>query len=142
MDREEIEAILPHRAPFLMLDRIVELDPGRRGVGIKRVGADEFWVQGHFPGNPILPGVLVAEALAQMAAVIWLSANRERVGQPVYLVGMDKMRFRRIVKPGDELRLEVALTSERRKMLFFDAIATVDGHKVADGQFLATMPAV
>lgn len=142
MDREEIEAILPHRAPFLMLDRIVELDPGKRGVGIKQVGSDEFWVQGHFPGNPILPGVLVAEALAQMAAVIWLSANRERVGQPVYLVGMDKMRFRRIVKPGDELRLEVALTDERRKMLFFDAVATVDGQKVADGQFLATMPAV
>jgi 3-hydroxyacyl-[acyl-carrier-protein] dehydratase len=142
VEREEIEAILPHRAPFLMLDRIVELEPGQRGVGVKNVREDEFWVPGHFPGNPILPGVLVAEALAQMAAVIWLSANRERVGQPVYLVGMDKMRFRRIVKPGDELLLEVSLREERRKMLFFDAVATVGGQKVADGQFLATMPGV
>jgi 3-hydroxyacyl-[acyl-carrier-protein] dehydratase len=137
MDREQILALLPHRDPFLMVDRVVEIDPGKRVVGIKQVRADEDWTRGHFPGNPILPGVLMTEALAQVAALLYLASHPEQAGALVYLVGVDKMRFRRIVRPGDELRLEVEVTGFKRGIWMFDGRATVGGEKAADGSFLA-----
>ena len=140
MDTAEIQRWLPHRHPFLMVDRIVSIEPGVRATGEKDVGGDEFWVQGHFPGNPVLPGVLITEALAQVAAIVAITAHPDLVGQPVYLVGTDKMRFRRIVRPGEVLRLEVSVTDKRRRMWFFDAKATVNGERTADGSFLATIP--
>lgn len=140
MDRSEIERLLPHRPPFLFVDRVDEIEPGVRAVGLKHVGDDEFWIPGHFPGEPIMPGVLIGEALAQVAALVFLSESPDRAGQAVYLVGMDKMRFRKPVRPGDDLVLDVKVTDKRRRMWFFDAVATVGGQRVADGQFLATVP--
>lgn len=139
MDIEEIKRVLPHRWPFLLVDRVEDLEPGVKGVGFKDVSADEPWAQGHFPGNPIMPGVLVSEAMAQVAGVIALTANPDHAGQAVYLLGFDKLRFRRIVRPGDTLRIEVSVTDKRRKMWFFDGLVTVNGERVADGSFLATV---
>ena len=139
MDREEIEQLLPHRDPFLMVDRLVELDAGQRAVGTKAVRADQDWARGHFPGDPIFPGVLITEALAQVAALIFLADNRDRAGSAVYLVGLDKIRFRRPVRPGEELRLEVTVTGRKRRIWIFEGKATVDGQRVADGSFLATV---
>ena len=139
MNRSDIEALLPHREPFLMVDRVEEMEPGVRAVAFKDVRDDEFWCKGHFPGNPILPGVLISEALAQVAALIHLAANQDRAKAEVYLVGMDKMRFRRPVRPGDCLRLEVEATGNRRGIYQFAATASVDGQRVANGQFMAAV---
>ena len=139
MFKAEIEALLPHRDPFRMLDRVDALEPGVRGVGVKWVDSGESWVPGHFPGQPILPGVLIAEALAQLGGVIAMTANPDKVGQAVYLLGFDKLRFRRPVRPGDELRLEVTVTAVRRGMWFFDGEARVGDERAADGSFLATL---
>ena len=138
MNRDEILALLPHREPLLMVDRVVEIESDRI-VAIKEVRADEDWARGHFPGNPVFPGVLMSEALAQAAALIYLHAHRDQAGATVYLVGFDKMRFRKVVKPGDDLRLEVTLTGQRRRMWMFDGTATVDGVRVANGSFMATV---
>lgn len=105
MDRTWIESLLPHRDPMLLVDRVIEIEPGVQAVAVHEVRADAFWCRGHFPGEPIMPGVLIAEALAQTAALVHLAASTEDRGQPVYLVGMDKMRFRRPVRPGDTLTL-------------------------------------
>jgi len=139
MDRSEVEALLPHRDPFLFVDRVVEADPGERVVGIHDVPEDAFWIPGHFPGEPVMPGVLIAEALAQTAALVYLTANRDKANRPVFLVGMDKMRFRQPVRPGATLRLEVKVVSTRR-MWTLEGTASVDGVRVANGTFLATMP--
>ena len=137
MNRTDIEALLPHRDPFLMVDRVEEMEPGVRAVAFKDVRGDEFWCKGHFPGNPILPGVLISEALAQVAALIHLAANQDRAKAEVYLVGMDKMRFRRPERPGDSLRLEVEATGSG--IYQFTATASVDGQRVANGQFMAAV---
>ena len=142
LDLNGIKALLPHREPFLLIDRIEELEPGVRAVGIKEVGHDEFWAAGHFPGNPIFPGVLVAEALAQVAGVVFLSQSDEYAGTAVYLVGMDKMRFRKPVLPGQTLRLEVTVDRKRLRIWTFETLATVDGERVAHGTFLATVAKV
>ena len=139
LDREGIEALLPHRAPFLLVDQVLELTPGQRALAIKHVAEDEYWVAGHFPGNPIMPGVLIAEALAQVAGLVFVSDNAGHAGGALYLVGMDKMRFRRPVRPGDKLHLEVETIEARRRMWRFRAQATVDGQRVADGGLLATV---
>jgi 3-hydroxyacyl-[acyl-carrier-protein] dehydratase len=140
MDRAWIERMLPHRDPFLLIESIESLEPGTQAVGWKQVRADDHWVPGHFPGFPVMPGVLVAEALAQVAAIVFLSQHANRVGRPVYLVGFEKMRFRRPVRIGDALRLEVQAIDRRRRMWTFSGSATVDGVRVADGTFLATVP--
>ena len=139
MERTDIMALLPHRDPFLFVDRVVEIEPGERAVAIREVKPDEPWFAGHFPGDPILPGVLIAEALAQVAALVYLSSAPDRAGSSVYLVGMDKMRFRKPVRPGATLRMEVAATRRRMRMWMFEATATVDGERVADGNFMATV---
>lgn len=138
LDRAGIEALLPHREPFLMVDRVVALEPGVSGTGEKDV--TEALCAGHFPGHPVMPGVLMAEALAQMAAIVALSVKPDAAGEPVYLVGMDKFRFRKPVTPGDVLTLEVKLTEDRRRMVTFSATASVGGTRVANGTLLATAP--
>lgn len=110
---QEIMAILPHRYPFLLIDRVVELEPGVRAVAEKLVSANEPQFQGHFPGNPLMPGVLIVEAMAQAGAVAALSLP-EHAGKLVLFAGIDACRFKRVVRPGEILRLEVRLERMRR----------------------------
>jgi 3-hydroxyacyl-[acyl-carrier-protein] dehydratase len=128
----DIQDIIPHRYPFLFVDRIVEMDVGQRAVGIKAVSVDEPFFQGHFPGYPVMPGVLIAEALAQVGAVAILP-SRDMTGRIAYLAGLDNFRFRRQVVPGDLLRLEMTLSQVRSRAGKGHGIATVDGDIAAEG---------
>ena len=139
METDEILRLLPHRPPMLMVDRVIEMEPGVRGVATKLVTSSEPWVPGHFPGSPIMPGVLIVEALAQTAALVYLAAHPDKAGEAVYLVGMDGFRFRRMVRPGDVLRLTAEATKARRGFWSFTVEATVDGQRASSGTFLATV---
>jgi 3-hydroxyacyl-[acyl-carrier-protein] dehydratase len=130
---KEIQQIIPHRWPFLLVDKIVEIESGVRAVGIKNVSVNEPFFQGHFPGQPIMPGVLIVEALAQVGAIALLS-QPENKGKIVYFAGIDSFRFRRLVLPGDTLRLEVQLTKMRGPVGKGSAKAEVEGQKVAEGE--------
>ena len=132
LGRSEIEAILPHRDPFLLIDEVVELEPGSRVVARKRVREDEFWTKGHFPGRPVMPGVLIVEAMAQTGAVAVLSQEENR-GRIAFFAGIDDVRFKRIVEPGDELELECTLERVRGPIGRGKATAKVDGKLAARG---------
>lgn len=132
LNSPEIQRIIPHRYPFLFVDRILELEVGQRAVGVKAVSVDEPFFQGHFPGYPVMPGVLIAEALAQVGAVAVLQ-SRDMSGRIAYLAGLDNFRFRRQVVPGDLLRLEVTLTQVRSRAGKGHGVATVDGELAAEG---------
>jgi 3-hydroxyacyl-[acyl-carrier-protein] dehydratase len=132
LGREQIEAILPHREPFLLLDEVLELEPGVRVVARKRVREDEWFLPGHFPGNPIMPGVLMVEALAQAGAVAVLSEEENR-GKLALFAGIDDLRFKRIVRPGDELVLTCELERVRGPVGRGRARATVDGELAVRG---------
>ncbi|MBE0428529.1 MAG: 3-hydroxyacyl-ACP dehydratase FabZ [Thermoleophilia bacterium] len=125
LTREQIKEIIPHRDPFLFLDEVVELEPGRRAVAVKEVRADEPHFRGHFPGQPIMPGVLIVEALAQAGAVAALSLPDNR-GKLVLFAGIDGVRFKRQVVPGDTLRLSVEMTRMRGPVGKAQAEAHVD----------------
>lgn len=127
----EIQGIIPHRTPFLMVDRILELQPGVRAVGVKNVSGNEPYFSGHFPGNPIMPGVLIVEALAQVGAVAVLSMP-EHQGKLALFAGMDKVRFRRPVGPGDQLVLEVELVKLRGNIGKGKGVAKVNGEPVTE----------
>ena len=129
LTREQIKEIIPHRDPFLLLDEVIELEPGQQVVALRHVSQDEYYFAGHFPGNPIMPGVLQVEALAQAGAVAVLSLP-ENQGKLVLFAGIDGVRFKRIVKPGETLRLEVAMTKMRAAIGKGEAKATVDGELV------------
>lgn len=133
IDIVEIEKILPHRYPFLLVDRVTELEEGKRAVGIKNVTANEPQFQGHFPGVPIMPGVLIIESLAQLGAVLLLSMP-ENKGKLGLLTGANNFKFRRQVVPGDTLQLEVELIVYRHGMGRASAKATVDGQLAAMGE--------
>jgi 3-hydroxyacyl-[acyl-carrier-protein] dehydratase len=126
LGRREIESIIPHREPFLLLDEVVVLEPGVRVVARKRVRDDEWYLRGHFPGRPIMPGVLMVEALAQAGAVAVLSEPENR-GKLVLFAGIDDVRFKRIVQPGDELELTCELEKVRGPIGRGRATATVGG---------------
>lgn len=115
MSRKDIESIIPHRDPFLLIDKIIEVEPGKRIKAVKYVRQEEYYFKGHFPSNPIMPGVLIVETIAQAGAVSVLMLP-ENKGKLVLFAGIDKARFRRIVKPGDELAVEVEMESFKRNI--------------------------
>lgn len=139
LDTDAILALLPHRYPFLFIDRVRALVPGVSAEAIKCVSNNEPVLQGHFPGRPILPGVVIAEAFAQVAAVIALSAHPELVSGPMYLLGVDKLRLRKPVRPGDVLVLKVTKVHERNAVWDLSCEAEVDGTLVASARLLATI---
>jgi 3-hydroxyacyl-[acyl-carrier-protein] dehydratase len=137
MDNVEIQSILPHRYPFLLVDRIRELDPDRRIVGIKNVTINEPFFQGHFPGRPVMPGVLILEALAQVGGVLAFKSLGS-VGRPVvYLTGIDAAKFRKPVVPGDILRLEVDVLKKRAPFWKMQGKAFVDTELVCEAEVTA-----
>jgi len=135
LDVRQIQEIIPHRYPFLLVDRILEFEPGQRAVGIKQVSVNEPFFQGHFPQYPVMPGVLIAEALAQVGAVALLGAEENR-GKIGFLAGLDGFRFRSQVKPGDTLTLEVEITRMKGTIGRGRGVAKVDGAVVAEGEIL------
>lgn len=134
MNAEQILDLLPHRYPFLLVDRVLEYEPGRRAVGIKNVTINEPFFQGHYPGRPIMPGVLIVEAMAQLAGVAVLTWA-ERPAVPL-IAGVDGVRFRRPVVPGDQLRLEAEVERLRGRVGKIRVKASVDGAVVAEGEIM------
>jgi 3-hydroxyacyl-[acyl-carrier-protein] dehydratase len=137
---QEIMAIIPHRYPFLLIDRILELEPGQWAVGEKLVTIGEPFFQGHFPDYPVMPGVLIVEALAQTGAVAALSLPENR-GKIAFFAGIDGVRFRRQVTPGDTLRLEVKFEKMRRGVGKGSAAATVGGQLACEGELMFALGA-
>lgn len=136
----EIMEILPHGYPFLLVDRIVELEMGKRIVGIKNVTINEPFFQGHFPAQPIMPGVLIVEAMAQTAGVLALkSAPEELKKRAVYFMAIDKARFRRPVSPGDQMRMEMVVSKQRKSVWGFTGKAYVDGQLAAEAELMAML---
>ncbi len=132
---KEIQETLPHRYPFLLVDRILELEIGKRVVGIKSVTINEPFFQGHFPGHPIMPGVLILEAMAQVGGFLLMRGLDARAEKKViYFTGIDKARFRRPVVPGDQLRFELELLQLRRQVCRMRGEASVDGKLVAEAE--------
>jgi 3-hydroxyacyl-[acyl-carrier-protein] dehydratase len=139
MNIQEILALLPHRYPFLMIDRVLEVEPGARVVALKNVTFNEPCFQGHFPGHPVFPGVLLVEAVAQAAGIIAMTAHPEMGQKIVYLAAVDGFRFRKPVVPGDSLRITVEKVAEKRSIWKFAATIEVDGKRVAEGEVMATV---
>jgi 3-hydroxyacyl-[acyl-carrier-protein] dehydratase len=135
LDSLAIRELIPHRYPFLLVDRVIELTPGERAVGIKNVSANEPFFQGHFPEFPVMPGVLIVEAMAQVGAVA-LMAQEENQGKLGLFAGIDNVRFKRQVKPGDVLHMEVELGAFRRGVGTGTAKATVDGELACKGDLM------
>ncbi len=136
LDVNDIQRMLPHRYPFLLIDRVVELEPGKSIVAIKNVTINEAFFQGHFPGKPIMPGVLQIEALAQAGGVL-VYKSVQTDDNIVYFMSIDKVKFRKPVVPGDQLRLEVGFTQARGKVYRFKGQALVDGQVVCQAEFMA-----
>jgi 3-hydroxyacyl-[acyl-carrier-protein] dehydratase len=135
---DEILTLIPHRYPFLLVDRIIEFEPERSIVGIKNVTFNEPFFPGHFPGKPIMPGVRIVEALAQTGGILAFKSVPQLKGD-VRFVGIDNARFRRPVTPGDQLKLCLQVVKHRREVWVFDAQAYVDEKKVAEAQLMATL---
>ena len=137
LDSIAIQKLLPHRYPFLMVDRVVEFEAGRRIVCHKNATINEPFFQGHFPGRPVMPGVLVIEALAQAGGLlIQLSNEADATGKVFYLVKVDGAKFSQMVVPGDRLELQVTLKRTIRNMAMFESVALVDGQQVACAEIL------
>lgn len=133
MNRQQIEEILPHRDPFLLIDEVVEMEPGKSVKARKYVKADDFWFKGHFPQKPVVPGVLIIEMLAQAGAVAMLSLD-ENKGKIGFLGGVDKAKFRRMVVPGDVLTLDVEIIKVKGPVGFGKALASVNGEKAVTAE--------
>lgn len=135
MDIRQIQATLQHRYPFLLVDRILELEPGKRAVGVKNVTVNEEFFNGHFPGNPVMPGVLTVEAMAQVGGILLLCSTGNE-GKLAFFAGIDKLRFRRPVVPGDQLVTEVTLLKTKGDIGRVAVTGRVDGQVVAEGEYL------
>lgn len=136
----EIMAYLPHRYPFLLIDRVLDLEPGDRVVALKNVTINEPFFQGHFPGIPVMPGVLILEAMGQAGGVLaYVSLPEKLKGRLVYFSGIDKARFRKPVVPGDQLILESKIINMRSSAVRMTSIAKVDGKKVAEAELMAVI---
>ena len=133
LDSTQIQEIIPHRYPMLLIDRIEELEPGKRAVSLRNVTAHEEVFQGHFPGNPVMPGVLIVEAMAQTGAVALLSLD-EFKGKTAYFGGIKSAKFRKVVRPGDQMIIEVVLEKIRGSVGLGKAVATVDGKKACTAE--------
>lgn len=140
IDIQKIIELLPHRYPFLLVDRVLEIVEGEKIVALKNVTINEPFFQGHFPGMPIMPGVLIVEAMAQAGGVLFLATMPQQEKDYIfYFMGMDKVRFRKPVTPGDQLIFEVAVLKKRTKAIKLAATASVDNKKVAEAELLATI---
>ena len=139
LDITQIQAILPHRYPFLLVDRIISYDPGKRVVGIKNVTVDEPFFAGHFPGAPVMPGVLIVEAMAQTAGVMMLASLPDRETKLVFFTGIERAKFRRPVVPGDQLRLELTVLKLRPRYIKLRGEAYVDGQLVAEAEISSAL---
>ncbi|MEJ8778314.1 3-hydroxyacyl-ACP dehydratase FabZ [Pseudogracilibacillus sp. ICA-222130] len=135
LDVQQIKEIIPHRYPFLLVDKVLEIEEAKRVVGLKNVTVNEPFFQGHFPDYPVMPGVLILEALAQVGAIAVLNVedNKGKIG---FLAGIDKCRFKRQVKPGDQLRLEVEITRMKGAIGKGKGIATVDGEVACEAEIM------
>jgi 3-hydroxyacyl-[acyl-carrier-protein] dehydratase len=136
MDIQDIQKLLPHRYPFLLVDRIIELEVGTKAVGIKNVTINEEFFKGHFPGHPIMPGVLMIEALAQVAGVLAIRSGAPS-GKSIYFMSIEKAKFRKPVVPGDQLKLEVSILQHRGNVWKFSGNAYVEDKVAAEGEFTA-----
>jgi beta-hydroxyacyl-ACP dehydratase FabZ len=139
MDINGIMKCIPHRYPFLLLDRVVEMEPGKRIVAYKNVTINEPFFQGHFPGAPVMPGVLIIEAMAQAGAVLILHDMADRGSKLVYFTGIDGARFRQAVVPGDQVRFSLEVLKHRPRTCKMKGIAEVDGKKVAEAEILSAL---
>ena len=134
LDIKQIQEILPHRYPFLLIDRVDELIEGKSAKGIKNVSINEYFFQGHFPEEPVMPGVLIIEAIAQLGAIIVMT-NPENKGKTAYFGGLDKVKFRQKVVPGDVLRIETEITKMKGHVGRGRGVAYVGDKKAAEGEF-------
>lgn len=137
MDVNKIKSIIPHRYPFLLIDRVLKIE-GMKAIGVKSVTANEPFFQGHFPENPVMPGVLITEAMAQLGAVLIMSQEQWSDCIP-YLAALDNLRFKRPVVPGEQLIIEVEITNIKRNVGKMKAKATVDGVLAAEGEMMCSM---
>jgi len=137
IDINEIMGYLPHRYPFLLVDRIVAFEENKSISGIKNVTINESFFQGHFPGHPIMPGVLLLEAMAQTSGVMALKSNPDAAKKVIYFMSIDKAKFRKPVLPGDQVRFDMELTKQRGTVMAFKGTAKVDGAVVAEAELMA-----
>ncbi|WP_051554316.1 3-hydroxyacyl-ACP dehydratase FabZ [Desulfobulbus elongatus] len=138
IDVKGIMAILPHRYPFLLVDRIVEVERGKTITGIKNVTMNEPFFQGHFPGEPVMPGVLILEAMAQVGSILVCLSDQEMIGRLAYFAGVDKARFRRIVRPGDQLVLKLEMLKQKGRVIKMAGHALVDGQLATEAELMAS----
>lgn len=140
LDINEIMSYLPHRYPFLLVDRIVAFEEGKQITGIKNVTINEPFFQGHFPGHPIMPGVLIIEAMAQVGGILAFKSEPSKTeDKVVYFMGIDKARFRKPVMPGDQVKLVITVVKQRRSIWSFKGEAFVDDNLVAGAELMATV---
>ena len=144
LDINEILKYLPHRYPFLLVDRVVEMEEGKRIVALKNVTMNEPFFPGHFPHHPVMPGVLIVEAMAQAAAVLSFKSMGKVPDEndAVYFAGIDNVRFKRPVTPGDQLRMEVEITANKRNIYKYHGVAQVDGEVAAEADLMCALKAL
>lgn len=140
LDTKAIMAILPHRYPFLMVDRITELEPGKTITGIKNVTINEMFFQGHFPGEPVMPGVLILEGMAQTGGILACLSEPALMGKLVYFAGVDKARFRRIVYPGDQMVYKLEMLKQKGRVIKMAGKTYVDDQLVTEAELMASYP--
>ena len=139
IDIQKILELLPHRYPFLLVDRILSMEVGKEIVGLKNVTINEPFFQGHFPGKPVMPGVLILEGMAQVGGIMAFYAQPEKIGKRlIFFAGIDKARFRKVVTPGDQIIFTLQFVRQKRSIIVMDAKATVDGVVVAEAELMAS----